>query len=71
MIVYVKDISKRGLGIVSHLQLFPQEKLLICFQHREVRATVVRCSRLSNLCWESGALIESFKNLEEDDDFDT
>ncbi len=65
-LVYVKDISTRGIGIVSHLQLFPQEKLLIYFQHREVRATVVRCRRLGELCWECGAQITSFKNLEED-----
>ncbi len=66
LIVYVKDISKRGIGIISHLQLFPQEKLLICFQHREVYAMTVWCRRIGELCWECGALITSFRNLEED-----
>jgi len=70
-IVYVKDISKRGIGIVSHIQIFPAEELLICFQHREVRATAVRCRRIGDFCWECGAQITSFKNLEEDNEYNT
>jgi PilZ domain len=65
-IVYVKDISRRGIGIMAHTQLFPEEKVLICFQQREVLAKIVRCQRKGELCWECGALIIAFKNLEED-----
>lgn len=67
LIVYVKDISQRGIGVVSHVQIFPEEHLLICFQRREVHAKVVRCRRLGDLCWECGATIKLFKNLEEED----
>ncbi len=65
-LVYVKDISRGGLGIITHEQLFPEEKLLVVFQQREVRATVVRCRRIEHLCWECGVLITGFKNLEEE-----
>jgi hypothetical protein len=65
-IVYLKDISKRGIGILTHTQLFPQEKILLLFQQRKVTATIVRCRRIGELCWECGGLITSFANLEDD-----
>jgi hypothetical protein len=65
-IVFVKDISKRGIAILCHQQLWPEEKLLICFQQRQVRASAVRCRRLDECCWECGAEITEFKNLEDD-----
>ncbi len=65
-VVLVKDISRRGISILSHEQIWPEEKLYIRFQARQVRANVVRCRRLGDLCWECGAEISFFKCLEED-----
>ena len=66
-IVFVKDISKQGIGIISHQQIWPEEKLLICFHGRRVRATTSRCRRIAEFCWEVGGEITYFKNFEEDE----
>ena len=67
-IVLIKDISRRGISILSHEQIWPEENLYIRFQARQVRAKVVRCRRLGDACWECGAEITFFKNLEEEAD---
>jgi len=64
--VLVKDISKRGINVLTHEQLWPEEILYIRFQCRQIRVRVVRCRCLGESCWEVGAKIFFFKNLEDD-----
>jgi len=64
-VVYIKDISRKGLCILSHFQLLPNEEVFVRFQNREIRAIVVRSRRLGEHCWECGTQITEFTNLEE------
>ncbi|MDZ4849222.1 MAG: PilZ domain-containing protein [Pirellulaceae bacterium] len=67
-LVLIKDISRRGISVLAHEQIWPEESLYIRFQGRQIRAKVVRCRRLGESCWECGAEIFFFKNLEEESD---
>ncbi len=63
--ILVKDISRVGICILSHEVLWPDEKIFIRFRGRQVRAKVVRCRQLGPQCWECGAEMFYFKNLED------
>ncbi len=65
-IVIVKDISRVGISFLSHDLLWPSEKIFIRFRGRQIRAKIVRCRQLGPQCWECGADMFYFKNLEED-----
>lgn len=67
-IVLIKDISKRGINILAHEPIELDGILYIRFQCRQIHAKVVRCRRLGEACWEVGAKMLSFKNLEDDID---
>jgi len=66
--VLVKDISRVGVSFLSHELLWPDEKIFIRFRGRQIRAKIVRCRQLGPQCWECGADMFYFKNLEEDQD---
>jgi hypothetical protein len=65
--VIVKDISRVGISFLSHELLWPAEKVFIRFRGRQIRAKIVRCRQLGPLCWECGADMFFFKNLDETD----
>jgi hypothetical protein len=65
-IIFIKDISRTGICIISHFELLPEAQLFIRFQKREVRAVVSRSRWLGEFCWECGAEITQFTNLEEE-----
>jgi hypothetical protein len=65
--VWIKDLSVRGICMLIHTQIWPEEKLLVEFQNRRVNATCVRCRRIANSCWEIGSEINGFQNFQDDD----
>lgn len=65
-VILVKDISRVGISFLSHEVLWPDEKIFIRFRGRQVRAKMVRCRQLGPQCWECGADMFYFKNLEEE-----
>jgi hypothetical protein len=61
--ILVKDLSRSGIAILYHEQLFPEEKIRICFQGRQFEAVVVRCRRLGEKCYEIGGRILSLASI--------
>ena len=59
LIVLIKDLSRSGIGILCHQQLFPVETFSVHLLDREVYASVVRCRKLGIRCYEVGASISS------------
>jgi hypothetical protein len=55
----VKDISRNGIGVYFHEQLYPLQKFEVEFQGRSISALVVRCRFISKNCYEVGAIIQS------------
>jgi hypothetical protein len=62
MRVLVKDVSKCGMGLIVHEQLWPEERVTVTFMGRQAVATVVRCRRLGKGCYECGAKLISFES---------
>jgi hypothetical protein len=63
-LVLIKDVSQRGVCLLTHKQLFPEESFILNFNSRIIEARIVRCRRLNQRCFECGAEIKSFRNLE-------
>ena len=57
--VLVKDLSRTGIAILYHRQIFPGERFDILLHGRTINATAVRCRRIGTLCYETGATINS------------
>jgi hypothetical protein len=57
--VLVKDLSKTGIAILYHRQIFPGERFDILIHGRAIDATAVRCRRVGRQCYETGAAINS------------
>lgn len=55
--VLVKDLSKTGISILYHRQIFPGERFDVLLHGRAIDATAVRCRRLGTQCYETGAII--------------
>ena len=53
----VKDISRTGVGIYFHEQMFPLEQFDLEFQKRLIKCLVVRCRYLGPCCFEVGAKV--------------
>jgi hypothetical protein len=64
MRVLVKDVSKCGIGLLVHEQLWPEERVTVAFMGRRAVATIVRCRRLGKDCYECGAKLISFESGE-------
>ncbi len=60
--VVVKDLSRTGIGIYFHEQLFPLEKIQVELQHRRLTAIVVRCRYLGPKCFEIGGKVISVQS---------
>ena len=64
--ILVKDISKTGIAILYHRQIFPCEELEIFLHGRAIEATAVRCRRIGPQCYETGAIIDSIASVDDD-----
>jgi hypothetical protein len=52
--VYVVDLSRTGIGIISPVQLFPSELVELATPDRRLPLRVVRCIRLGPDCYHCG-----------------
>ena len=64
----LKDISRTGVAILYHEQIFPDEGLIMQFNNRQFDVTVVRCRRIARACYEIGGIINSLITLETEDE---
>jgi len=55
--VLMKDLSKYGIGIITHQQLYPLETFWVELLGKQIRASVVRCRKLGEKCFEVGGRI--------------
>lgn len=53
----VKDLSRGGIAILYHEQVFPEDMFRVYFQSRTVTAIAVRCRKLGPKCFEVGARV--------------
>jgi hypothetical protein len=63
--ILVKDISKTGIAILYHRQIFPCEHFEIFLHSRVIDASAVRCRRIGPNCYETGAIISSIASTED------
>jgi hypothetical protein len=52
--VYVVDLSRAGVGIISPVQLFPSELVELTTPERQLPLRIVRCTRLGPDCYHCG-----------------
>ncbi len=57
--VLMKDMSRSGIGLLSHEQLWPGETCWIELMQRQLHVQVVRCRKLGPKCFEVGGIITS------------
>ncbi len=62
--VLIKDLSRTGIAVLYHQQIYPAEQFQVRFQGRLINAVTVRCRRLGEKCYETGARIISLETLE-------
>lgn len=55
--VFIKDLSRSGLGLLSHEQLWPCETFFVVLQGRRLNVRVVRCRKLAQACFEVGGVV--------------
>jgi hypothetical protein len=54
--VFTKDVSRRGMGFLSPVQLLPMERLRMHVPGaKELQLEVARCHRVDDACFECGA----------------
>lgn len=63
----IKDLSKTGIGVLYHEQIFPEEQFQIFFQGRVIHVVTVRCRRLSEACYEIGGKVKAIESLPGDE----
>ncbi len=63
--VLIKDLSRSGIGVLYHQQIFPEEQFQIRFQGRLINTVAVRCRRLGMHCYEIGGRIVSLETIED------
>ena len=55
----IKDLSKTGIAILYHRQIFPGERFEILIHGRSIEVTAVRCHRIGPKCYETGGIIHT------------
>ncbi|MEX2186761.1 MAG: PilZ domain-containing protein [Pirellulales bacterium] len=55
---FVQDFSRRGMGLLYHEQLFPEERVRVLLPSVSVDGTVVRCRRRGPDCYELGLVLD-------------
>ena len=55
--IYMKDCSRRGMGLISPVQLFPRERVQLWMsQQRSYSLEIIRCRRIRPKCYECGTI---------------
>ena len=53
----IKDLSRSGMALLYHKQLYPTQELKVFFHGRELTVIVVRCMKIATNCYEIGARV--------------
>ena len=53
----VRDISRKGIGLIAHQQLYPEQLLDLLLESARVEARVARVRRAGPFCFEVGLII--------------
>ncbi len=61
----VQDFSNRGMGLLYHEQLFPDERVRVLLPSISLDGTVVRCRRRGPECYELGLVLDRECRLRE------
>ncbi len=56
--VLIKDLSKTGVALLYHAQIYPGLVFELLFRGRVITARATRCRRIADKCFEIGASIE-------------
>jgi len=51
---FTKDVSRRGVGFLSPVQLMPRERIQLTLSSAELQLEVSRCRRLDKACFDCG-----------------
>jgi PilZ domain len=55
--VYTKDASRKGIGLISPIQLFPRDLVkLLLPEFGTMTLSVRRCRRISSMCYDCGTV---------------
>ncbi len=57
--VFVKDLSRTGVGILAHEQIWPAEEFMLDFCGRKLVVRAVRCRKLCDRCFDVGGIVLS------------
>ncbi len=55
--VYTRDFSRNGIGILSSIQLFPEEMVRVILPTFWIQLRVVRVRRVTSACYEIGCTL--------------
>jgi len=53
----VRDISRKGIGLITHQQWYPEQLLDLMLENAYVEARVARARRAGPFCFETGLMI--------------
>ena len=62
-IAIVRDISRKGIGLISHQQWYPEQLMTLHLQNATLEVRVARVRRAGPFCFEVGLLIEKHEVL--------
>ncbi len=60
-LVIVRDLSRKGIGILSHQQWYPEQEVQLQMEHATVFARIARARRLAPFCYEVGLIIVKYQ----------
>jgi hypothetical protein len=61
-LVIIRDISRKGVGLVSHQQWYPEQLVELRLQEATMQTKIARVRRLGPLCYEVGLMIMKHLN---------
>lgn len=53
----IRDISRKGIGLITHQQLYPEQLLDLLLESANVAARIARVRRAGSFCFEVGLII--------------
>ncbi len=63
-IAIVRDLSRKGIGIITHQQLYPEQMIDLQLENAAVEARVARTRCLAPFCFEVGLMIVKYEPRE-------
>ncbi|MFO0921810.1 MAG: PilZ domain-containing protein [Pirellulales bacterium] len=60
----VRDVSRSGVGVITHQQWFPGQRLRLRLEHATLVVEVARARKIASSCYEAGAIIVEHRRHE-------